>query len=414
MQEAWALETQADESERREPRLAVLLYAVGMFVFALDVPIVSALTLDLVAVDVAFRLTRLHQVDSGFGWRVALLALAMGSYYGIASAHGYFAWSTALQLGFLGVAAYAAGYWAGHVRRHAPNRRALLPLLAGVAGAATYAFLSVLPRPASVSREIAEASDRLAPSAWGDGFVNATGLGARASLGLCLLPALLFLVREPGLRRGRTFVVLAAAVAAGLHVNLSLQNRGPFLGLAASLLASSWLFFRSSEVRAATKLARILPLAVAAAIVAAMLGDVIALFGIAQRFEEEGLGTARYALWLKVLSNAFFTFDGGRAYAISESHAHNLWLDILYDSGPFPFFLLVAFHLSHIGPLRAVFRGITSTQTKLLLAGTGTAFLAALVAEPALAMSISFFALSCAYLGLVLGLRRAGEKVTSH
>jgi len=405
MHDASALEPH-HEPDRRIPRTAILVHSAGLFVFALDIPIVSVLALDLAAVDVLFRLTRFHRIDGGFAWRLTLLGLAMGSYYAISAGHGYFAFSSAMQLAFLGVGAYGAGYWAGHVRRSGSTHAALVPLLAGVAGAVAYSVLSVLARPSGLSREAAEVADRLSPNVWGDGFVNATGLGARAALGMCLLPALLFLVPEPGLRRGRAAAVLGAAGAAGLYVNLSLQNRAPFLSFAAALVAMILVFATSRGVGGGPKAARLLPILGGALVIVLLpLERWIALFGIAQRFQAEGLGTARFSLWGRVLSNLFVSLDGGRAYAISESHAHNLWLDVAYDAGPLPFFLLLAFHVSHARPLVDLLRRPDSTNARIVFAGLGAAFLVGFMGEPALAMSISFFALSCLYLGLVLGLR---------
>ncbi len=374
------------------------VHAVAMVIVGLEIEYVSRLALALAA---AVTLPRLARVGIGarFLVRFVLLAIALGAYYSIAVEHGLFRPTDAVALAAMAVAAYAAGFaFSAGSRSHVA---AVHGILAGVVGGVAFAFLCIQ------TAVFFDAGKRLALSPWDGAPFNAPGLGAFGSMAMALLPAVLFGALESGLRRAWSTSSILLVVATGTYLNIVLQNRTPFLALAASVAAGTLLFAASASVPRHKKLVRLVLLSISALVIAFALPiiDWVGALEISQRFDAEGLATARYELWWEVLTHIFEYPFGGRMISIREHYAHNLWLDVAWDSGPLPFFLLLAFHLSHLGLLRRFLTSNASTWAKLVIMGLGVSLLFTSMAEPVLHMQPSYFILSCYFFGVILGVR---------
>jgi hypothetical protein len=235
---------------------------------------------------------------------------------------------------------------------------------------------------------------------------------------MALLPALVFGARRRGAQTRMFVAASATAAGLGLYANIALQNRAPFLATTAALLAGAFLFLRSREISSSIKLERLVVIGVPA-VIATMLMPLWAWFSgldVFERFQNEGLESARYELWWTVLTQILDYPAGGRLIRIPEYFAHNLWLDVAWDAGPLPFAILLVFHVSHAPAFLAFFRGNSSLLAKQIVAGIGVALVFACMAEPVLALRNGYFAFSCYFLALVSALaaaRRAAVPVTA-
>jgi len=402
----------ADMASDHTPQKAIALLGSGwagfsihcllLLLFALEVPVVWVFAINLLGLDAFIRLMAFRGPSPHFMWRLVLLLLAVGTYWLVSVFHEYVSSWVAVQRTTTAVFAYAAGYWwsrATLVRGLTVWQ--LGGVFAGTLGATAYSFLAALAGGGVGAYLLLEIADRTAPDPWGGAPVGGTPFGARAALGLCLLAVSLFVVRERGRSARWVFLGTALVGAAGLYANAVLQNRMPFLALATAMGVCAVVLMRS-DLPAGRRLARMLPLLLLGGL-AVLLGidDRLQVLGVYQRFGSEGVRTARYELWLDVLLRLFTTADGGRAFPITEDYAHNLWLDAGYDAGPVPFLTLLAFHASHINAIVLALRSAESTNARLLVWATIVPFFFAFMAEPAYAISPTYFALSCYFLGVL-------------
>jgi hypothetical protein len=282
-----------------------------------------------------------------------------------------------------------------------------------VSGFLGFAFLCVYSFASSAG--IVEIAERMAPNFWTGTDINAPGLGANASLGMCLLPVLLF----GELRQAPRHLVWPAALVVvvmffcGTYVNVVLQNRTPFLALAASLAAGGAFFGyanRYNRAKLLKKFAQISLLLVSLVAYVAMTFD-LSQFNIIFRFSEQRLESLRYQAWQTMLGSVQYSTLGGRVVRLGEdiSYVHNLWLDVIWDAGLVPFIFLLAFHLKHVACFAAILRSGLSRAVILMIAGLAISFFANFMQEPSMTASVPFFPASCFFLGLVLRLTTETE-----
>jgi hypothetical protein len=343
-------------------------------------------------------------VDLGFLLRLGLLAAFAATFLVISGFHGLQAEpGEAVKQFIIVVGLYAVGRAAG---ADPPMVRAW-KLLALVAGFVTFAFLSVREAIFSGSYLDPEFAERAGISAFGSQTIAATGLGALSSLGMCLLPAA-FARSSPGERPIVTVPWRAAAVALvvmGWYANLALQNRTPILAVLAAAFAAALLVAIDPRSR---RWARVVAASVAVTLAgaAATAGTLLAtiVHPALHRFQERGLGTERYEVWMDVLRFLHRYPFGGRRIDLHGLHyAHNAWLDVAYDAGLVPLLLLAAFHLSHARSLGRAVRAERSGMLRLATLGTLVSFLTTFMVEPVIQFGFVFFAAS----GFLLGMTTA-------
>jgi hypothetical protein len=216
-----------------------------------------------------------------------------------------------------------------------------------------------------------------------------------------MLPALLF--RGDRKLGALPVAMLAAFVAAGVYINLTMQTRTPFLAVAAACAVGLVMLFATDASRLVTKIRQAMLVPLVGVAVAAVVALVPGL-GVMERFEVYGLETARYEQWEAVLLGLAHHFDGGRAIPLTERFAHNLWLDVAWDAGGVPFLLLLAFHVASIPPVVSACRSGAELGPRLVLAGIGIAFAFTAMSEPVNAFAINYYAFSFYYFGSALGL----------
>lgn len=383
------------------------LELLALFAAGLNLPKISTgVALVLIAAHLFGWVGRAHPtVRTGFALRLMLLSLFAVSYYALWVSHGLGDFATARKSVLIIVGFYAIGFAAGGERGEA---QALWRAFAVVSGLVVFVSLSVWTMPEAGS--VAGIATRTVPSIWDpDDVMNAPGLGAICSLGMCLLPAALLAPAPPGAPRwaARTFRALAVLLAgAGAYCNLLLLNRTPILSLAIALFGTVLLVGWSGRPAQRRVAVLVGGAVVAIAVVLLAVDDTLgASFGLFERFQERGLDTERYATWRVVLQGLWSHLDGGRRIDLhGQLYAHDLWLDVAYDVGLLPLVLLLLFQASHLG---TAWRSARSTSfLNLALAGLGVSYLGTFLVEPTLQFSVVYFATSCFFLGVLL---RRGE-----
>lgn len=347
-------------------------------------------------------------VDVAFAVRLGVLVLFAATFFIVAGSFGLYAGLVDPAKFFVVIVGlYVAGYSAG---RDPPPVQAW-KLLALVGGFTMFAFLSVHGALQSHSLlSMSELADREAPSAWGQpSSTGGTGLGALASLAMCMLPAAF--ARAPpethaiAFAPWRGLVVLCAVL--GFYANVALQNRTPILAFFGAVLATGVLVAYVRRASLPRRLAAAVVLTVLAAVVVeadAILRELAPEYGLAERFVERGVETERYAAWSAVVASLpQHPFGGRTADLAGLNYAHNLWLDVAVDSGVLPALLLLAFQASHAGAVKRLIRSEGPSPVRVALIGLGVSFLATFLVEPAMQFSVMYVAASGFALGLASG-----------
>ncbi len=402
----------------RLSRRETLLLLAAILGVSLHVPLLStAVATVVVALLAAASATGRAPASRAFRARLTVLSAFLVAFYGASVAYEYIGPLDGAKAAVYAVAFYWAGYVLTKKYRAAdapPSAVVVLSLPAIGVGA----FAAVTTAGAAWTAGSLEVASRLAQNLWASGeTVNAPGLGAMASLGMCLLPTVL--LAKPLRGRGvagrwwPAVLILGAAACAGVLVNISLQNRSPFVALAAAAFVTASIVIRTARTHGA-KFVQIGGALVAASAVVwwAQSSSIASEAGIYQRFAQERLETERYDAWITVVSHAWELAAGGRVVPIGLRYAHNLWLDVLWDAGLLPLALLVIFQSLHVRQIRFVFCKGTPLQTSVLfglLSAIGVTFLV----EPALAISPIYFGATLYVLGSVLALSEGAAARTN-
>ena len=379
--------------------------AVTLLVLGLNVPKVSVLVV-LAALGVVFVRWK-GDIVYGFPARCSLLLIFSLTYYVTMYFYDFKDLTDVIINPLFITSAYALGF--SITRTNTPDWPAGLVwiVLAMVSGFVAFSFLSVYT--AMSSGHGTDILFRSAPNYWkASESINGPILGLFASLGLSLAPVLFLSTGEPFPGRRRLVLLIAAVsllVGAGLYVNVSLQNRSPFIALLLSFLLSAYYYFFirriSSKHKTRTVMSMILFLCVAAYLFVSSGYD-YSRFSIVSRFEVQGLETGRFDAWMYFLKALPDNLFGGRlVYLGGLRYVHNLWLDVAYDAGILPMIFLLVFHSMHIRNFRDVLHARLPLLVILVIVSVGVSFLVGFAVEPALQGSVIYFSASCFFLGLV-------------
>jgi len=389
------------------------LTGMVLFVYGLSIPVISLYIL-LIAF-VALLLVNAFKVEycKAFIERLLLLMLFAASYYVFTTIHGITGIKEAIRNILAITGAYALGFSITDGKTKEIYRTLPMVLLLMVTGYLTFSFLSVYSYLQTSG--LIEIAERNAPSFWDGSEINAPGLGANASLGMCLLPVVFFGRSDECRSFFYSLVALPISLmfVAGVYINVALQNRTPFLATAVSVFLGISVYVyrqRTNPSKAINKLA-IIGLLTGLAVYYLATTINLAQYNILTRFTEERLESSRYEAWKTMLASLHHSLLGGRAVKIEEAYVHNLWLDVIWDAGLVPFIFLAAFHLKHAVCFKNILKSGLPLLVVLMIVGLGTSFFMNFMQEPTLSASVPYFAASCFFLGLVLGM---SQKLGNH
>jgi hypothetical protein len=389
-------------------RLLWYIQVAALLVATLDMPAISLGALVLVLGIGVVSWLRRPVLNLAFAIRLVLLVVFVATYYLVLVAHDLMEARHAVKFGLGVVGLYATGYAFGRASADGSYPRALPGLLALAGGFTGYAFACVYATTAS--GRYMEIADRAVTSVWNpERVMNGPGLGAFASLSMCLLPLLWVRAGDDSvLGRYSLKALVAVAATMGFYTNLAVQNRTPVI---AAMLAVTACVARVAFAGGARRLRSAMVVGVATVAVTAFAVHVgLANVGIDslqdltlfQRFQSEGLKTARYEAWQTMLTGMFLHPGGGRLVDLNGLlYAHNLWLDVAYDAGLLPLGILLVFQASHVPAIVRTLRAPLPLPLSLAIVALGVSFFATFAVEPTLAFSAVYFGASCFMLGVM-------------
>lgn len=378
-----------------------------IFIFTLKIPRIATFFFPLLFGAVCLRWFMIKVVSEKFLLNFSLLLSFCFTYYLMMLHYDYISSYDAIRNPVYMIGSYALGYSVR--RRIVPYwpEGIILVLLSLIAGSTLFSFLSATTTGAQMS--FSDWDVRMIPSFWDQNeIIPATCMGAYSSLGLCVLPVIFFIKRGE-LSNRNLFLFFSSLIALfffGSVANVVMQNRTPFIAMILSSIAATLLFSAGTDPPR-YKVSRVL---MAGAVVFTLLLIMryqvdMSQFMLFKRFHEGGLSTPRYEAWMAIIGRLPDNLVGGRAvYLAGLNYAHNIWLDVLYDTGVVPFIFLVLFHLSHGGALVRIVRAPLPVNLKMTMMGISIAYLATFMVEPAMSFSNMYISASCFFLGLMLSL----------
>lgn len=339
----------------------------------------------------------------------SLLLSFLITYYTAVYLHNIAGFNEALRNIFTITSSYALGYSVNKENTPGWPQGLSIPLIGITAGFLIFSVLCV--HTFLQNADITQIMERVAVNYWDGSVLNSPGLGANASLSMCMLSIILFSRKNQklGILTTSTRLSVAAMFLAGVYVNAVLMNRTPFIATAISLFFCAVFFFYFPDANWKSALIK-LTLGVTgtfAAIIFAVTSVDSNQVTIFTRFSEEGLSSSgRFTAWKSLVTSLPESLLGGRVVRLGEdlSFVHNLWLDVIWDAGIVPFLFLSAFHLAHLRCFKIVLQTKDSLVTPLIVIGMGTSFFINFMQEPTLSASVPYFAGSCFFLGLLLRL----------
>ena len=387
-------------------------YLFLVFILLLNIPKISVGFVIFAMLIKFFGLLKIknNRISKKFFSNFILLFAFCLSYFLISYSYGYRDLYDVIKYIILIMSSYAIGYSICQKNTVKWPYGLIWINLSFVTGAVLIAFLSVYFSIGLTSN--INIVGRQVPYLWIDYEVmGGPGLGALASLGICLIPILFFGERE-GLSKQSfnfMFIVILILTSVGLYANIAMQNRTPFVALIVSFFFAGFIFFVSKGKITKAKLIKLMT----AFIILGYLGyflknnyELLSQYAIYNRFINEGLRTSRYYIWPIMLKSLIdgSSLLGGKAFYISEIWVHNLWLDAAYEAGILPLLFLLFFHIRHIKPIVRIIRSKLPILIKFIFSSISISFLVTFIQEPTLSASLIYFSASCLFLGLVLRL----------
>lgn len=340
-------------------------------------------------------------IDARFVWSAMLLFVALVLHQVPLILHDLTPFYQGFKAILLGLIAYVGGYVLVGVLRGRPLALAVVVLAASsgfvglsIVSAVNSGFpLKTLLLPGYAINPIEHVA------------IHKTHIGMFSSLGMCLAPLVLFWA--PSNWRERLFWLAAlVVVVSGFAANMALQNRTPLIAMSLVLLVGLTMHLKDTASKRRSVLwfygvlvfLTVLAMAVTWAI--SVWWETLRTTAFAA-FDRSALATPRYVVWLTVFEHFTDHFWGGRLIALPERYAHDLWLDVLWDSGLPAFIAWTAFHLLHLlYAIRVLGKPIGKPLRWVLLGTVSSVYTSALV-EPVVGASLFYFWIGLMALGVV-------------
>ncbi len=285
--------------------------------------------------------------------------------------------------------------------------------LALIGGGVAFVFLSIK------SSSMLDVVGRSVPNVWkpGESPINGPVLDLYSMLGTGLVP-FIFYSKNLGIHSGNHKLTIFVSSTIGfisLFTSVILQGRKAILSVLIAFLLTT--FFKVINIK--KKDGRdfyvfILLLGSFLFVIASgsIFEFIIGNFEMFARFKDEGLESGRYQAWADILESMPNYLTGGRAFRISESYAHNIWLDTFYDGGIIPMVLLLIFHGLHIQPLFKIINSKLPESIIILAICVIVPIFVGFQGEPVLQASIFYFSITCCIFGLIMRLSQVADEYT--
>ncbi len=261
------------------------------------------------------------------------------------------------------LSSYLFGHFLGRTRLPNWQGNIIYILLAMVSGFVIFAFLSIYLAPnvsMYASQVVGEAkAGRTGVMIW-TGKAGGFGpiLGIQGNLGSAFLPVLLFgAVHELFKTKKQILWLMGVAsifILSGFYTNVLLKNRGPFVIIAGLMAVISVYTFLFTPNRLTPKklVQKIIIVLAGITLTTGMVGnlpntDDLNHLAVVSRFTQEGHSSPRTLFWKNCIKIIAEHPMGGRRDFFGHEFAHNIWLDVGYDSGVIAMVFLMLFHIIH-------------------------------------------------------------------
>lgn len=406
--------------------ILLLLICFLLCISALQIPIISTL-------NSSFLLPVLPIVDKLMGWQLfslnksllkqtkfiqALLILTLFCivYWTTINDYGFLdkeaSWLSYITQVIRVIFFYILGFSINYSRLPAYPYNTIIVMTSLIGSTVFYSVLSVL-RTLQIRPNLIEG--RLYLDYWTDREWPATGVGNFLCLGLLYIVVVFYGYRHR--KESHIFYIFFVFVSAifvffSFNITILLQNRLALMATAIGFVAIGFLLQFRSKLKFIT-----LPLfvglfaivSVGLNILEIILSTVLAQFGVFnERFLSRGTESGRFDNYQIALEKIWQYPFGGREFNLPESKwVHNLWLDVAYDAGLLPMFLLLLYFILHINCL---FKILNSDLPKIVIVYFTTMSIGILLNMsfgPIIQGSVFEFGMTCFFLGVIA--RLSGE-----
>lgn len=237
--------------------------------------------------------------------------------------------------------------------------------------------------------------------------MGATGLGIYVALGISL-SGLLFIKTNVFIKTLNALIFIFS-----LYSSISLANRTGLIIALLSVILIYFLQMRLNSIRSNLKIAFY------------FISQCMLLFllfnwnvfnvktfwlqsNVVKRFNDVTLSSnPRFITWSEAFRGVFSNPLGGKQSQLSLGYAHNLWLDVGWTTGLFPFILLVLFTLLTLkGYVQLLETDNISIYFKYLVTTMLCGFLLTFMVEPILEANMFFFCAFCFVSGIIRSINK--------
>ncbi len=307
---------------------------------------------------------------------------------------------------------YIVGFLINYTRLPGYPYNTIVVMSSLVGSTVLYAGLSVL-RTLQIRPSLPKI--RIYLDYWTNREMPSTGVGDFLCLGLLYIVIMFYAYRHK--KESQIFYIFFVFVSAifvffSFNITILLQNRLALMATAISFVTIGFLLQFGSKLKFIT-----LPLfvglfaivSVGVNILEIILSTALAQLGVFnKRFLSEGTESGRFDNYQVALEKIWQYPFGGREFNLPSSRwVHNLWLDVAYDAGLLPMFLLLLYFILHINCL---FKILNSDLPKIVIVYFTTLSIGILLnmsLGPIIQGSVFEFVMICFFLGIVA--RLSGE-----
>ncbi len=405
--------------------ILMLLICFLLFITGLQIPRISTLTTILLLV--------LPIVDKLMGWQLfslnksllkqtkfiqplLILTLFCIVYWTTINDYGFLDKETSSLSIFTSImrvlSFYIVGFSINYSRLPAYPYNTIIVMTFFVGSTIFYSVLSVL-KTLQIRPSLIEQRQYL--DYWTDKEWPATGVGDFLCLGLLYIVVVFYGYKyRKESQIFYIFFVLVSAIFVFFSFNITtlLQNRLALTATPISFITIGFLLEFKSKLKFIT-----LPLSVGlfalvsvgVNIIEVIVSTVLAQLGVFnERFLSQGTESGRFDNYQIALEKIWQYPFGGREFNLPVSKwVHNLWLDVAYDAGLIPMFLLLLYFILHINCLLKI---LNSDLPKIVIVYFTTLSIGILLnmsLGPIIQGSVFEFGMTCFFLGVIA--RLSGE-----
>jgi hypothetical protein len=252
---------------------------------------------------------------------------------------------------------------------------------------------------------------------WADLSLNATNISSYFTMSLSLLGFVLFIRNKESNIIKKVYLILFLLSA------ISILYLGSRTGLVIIIMAFIgayfvYIFYCPGQAGEKIKISFIIFILMVFIFYAIQMN----ILGIAEKINSSTLGMRfskyyifddlRLIAWKESFLGIFDNPLGGKKVYIPLNYVHNLWLDVGFSSGIFPFFILLLFSfLSYKDLLRLIKNKKVPNEIKILLTGIYISLFANFFVEPILEGYFTLFSIFCFIAGMTNSYIRLSDSI---